>query len=87
MTLNEMQRIKQWHVTHRADHPLEYHLWDGVLTLWLMGWVGLIPALAFAQVWAMPLCLLGMLLPGTYVAWRLRAHRACRLRCDWAAQR
>ena len=28
MTLQELQRIKQWHVAHRADHPLEYHLWD-----------------------------------------------------------
>ena len=28
MTLEELQRIKQWHVDHKADHPLEYHLWD-----------------------------------------------------------
>ncbi len=43
MTLNELQRIKQWHVHHRQDHPLEYHLWDAMLTLWLMGWVGWLP--------------------------------------------
>ena len=36
MTLNELQRIKQWHVAHKADHPLEYHLWDLVLTLWVL---------------------------------------------------
>jgi hypothetical protein len=38
--LTELQRIKKWHVAHRGEHPLEYHLWDTVLTLWLMGWVG-----------------------------------------------
>ena len=87
MTLNEMQRIKQWLASHRDDHPVEYHLWDGVLTLWLMGWVGWLPAFVFGQLWAMPLCVLGMLLPGSYVAWRRRAHRARRLRCDWVAAR
>ena len=35
ITLSELQRIKQWHVDHRDDHPLEYQLWDGLLTLWL----------------------------------------------------
>ena len=44
MTLEELQRIKQWHVDHKADHPLEYHLWDAVLTFWLrVGWVGFPP--------------------------------------------
>lgn len=42
MTLEELQRIKQWHVDHKADHPLEYHLWDAVLTFWLRGWVELV---------------------------------------------
>jgi len=83
MTLNELQRIKQWHVAHKRDHPLEYHLWDGMLTLWLMGWVGYLPALAFGQFWCLPLCLAGTLMPTVYVAWRMRAHRARRLRCDW----
>ena len=87
MTLNEMQRIKQWLASHRDDHPVEYHLWDGVLTLWLMGWVGWLPAFAFGQLWVTPLCVLGMLAPGGYVAWRRRAHRARRLRCDWVAAR
>jgi len=83
MTLTELQRIKQWHVHHREDHPFEYHLLDGVLTLWLMGWVGWLPALAFGQVMVLPLCLLGMALPGLYVTWRLRADTRQRLRCDW----
>ena len=51
MTLNELQRIKKWHVAHRADHPVEYHLWDAILTLWVMGWVGFLPAYAFGQFW------------------------------------
>ncbi len=83
MTLVELQRIKQWHVEHRQDHPLEYHLWDFVLTLWIMGWVGWLPALMFGQVFSLPLCLLGGMMPGLYVAWRRRAHLDRRLRCDW----
>ena len=83
MTLDELQRIKQWHVHHRADHPVEYHLWDGVLTLWLMGWIGWLPAFAFDHLWALPLCAAAMFAPTLYVGWRLRAHRARRLRCDW----
>lgn len=86
MTLNELQRIKQWHVNHRGDHPVEYHLWDGMLTLWVMGWVGWLPAFAFDALWAAPLCALAMAAPGLYVAWRSRAHRARRLRCDWLAR-
>ena len=83
MKLNELQRIKQWHVAHRQDHPLEYHLWDAMLTLWMMGWVGWLPAFAFDQLWSTPLCMLAMAAPSLYVTWRIRAHRASRLRCDW----
>ncbi|MBL8387917.1 MAG: hypothetical protein JNK17_06875 [Hydrogenophaga sp.] len=83
MTLNELQRIKRWHVDHREDHPLEYHLWDGMLTLWIMGWLGWLPAVAMDAMWALPLCALGMLVPRIYVGWRERAHAARRLRCDW----
>ena len=49
MTLNELQRIKQWHVAHRADHPVEYHLWDAMLTLWVMGWVGFLAVVPWIQ--------------------------------------
>lgn len=84
MTLAELQRIKEWHVAHRADHPLEYHLWDGVLTLWVMGWVGWLPAYAFDQLWALPLCMLAIATPGLYRNWRTRAHRQARVRCDWS---
>ena len=85
MTLAELQRIKQWHVAHRTGHPVEYHLWDAMLTLCLMGWVGWLPAFAFDQLWSTPLCLAAMCAPSLYVAWRVKAHRARRLRCDWLA--
>jgi hypothetical protein len=83
MTLNELQRIKKWHVAHRAEHPVEYHLWDAILTLWVMGWVGWVPAYAFEQWWTFPLCALSMAGPSMYVAWRMKAHRENKLRCDW----
>ncbi len=83
MTLDELQRIKKWHVAHRADHPLEYHLWDAMLTLWVMGWVGWLPAFAFEQFWTIPLCAAAIGAPGMYVAWRMRKHRQHKLRCDW----
>jgi hypothetical protein len=83
MKLNELQRIKQWHVAHRGDHPVEYHLWDAMLTLWVMGWVGWLPAFAFDALWAAPLCLFAMFAPTLYVTWRMKAHEARRLRCDW----
>ncbi|HYF16954.1 MAG TPA: hypothetical protein VEA40_03735 [Ramlibacter sp.] len=85
MTLSDLQRIKRWHVDHRDTHPVEYHAWDAVLTAWLMGWVGWLPAFAFDALWAAPLCMLGMALPNLYVGWRARADRQRRLRCDWLA--
>jgi hypothetical protein len=84
MTLRELQRIKQWHVDHRRDRPVEYHLWDAVLTLWLMGWVGWLPTFLLDDIWAAPLCFVGACLPSLYIHWRLRAHHTARVRCDWA---
>ena len=83
MTLDELQRIKQWHVRHNRDHPVESQLWDVMLTLWLVGRVGWIPAFAFDALWAAPLCVVAMSAPTLYATWRLKAHRARRLRCDW----
>ena len=83
MQLAELQRIKQWQVEHRPTQPLEYHAWDLVLTLWVAGWVGWIPAFAFDALWAAPLCLLGTSAPDLYRAYRARLHRLRRLRCDW----
>jgi len=83
LTLAELQRIKQWHVAHRHDHPLEYQLWDALLSLWLMGWIGWLAVFALELIWAFPLCLLASQAPRLYVGWRRRAHRLQRLRCDW----
>ena len=84
MNIAELQRIKQWHVRHHEDHPVEYQLWDAMLTMWLMGWVGWLPTIAFHALWAMPLCMAAMAAPTLYVSWRLRQHRQHKLRCDWA---
>lgn len=85
MSLDDLQRIKRWHVTHRHTHPVEHQVWDAILTLWLAGWVGWFPVFAFGLVWAVPLCLLAIAAPGAYVAWRLKAHYGRKLRCDWCA--
>ncbi|MBC7444993.1 MAG: hypothetical protein H7273_05910 [Polaromonas sp.] len=83
MTLAQFQRIRHWREARQASHPLERRLWEAVLTLWMMGWVGWLPAFEADAPWAYPLCLLGILLPRVYVYWRVRAHQARRLRCDW----
>lgn len=83
MTLDELQRIKRWHVAHQREHPVECGIWDAMLTLWLMGWVGWLPAFTFEALWAAPLLAVAMSAPTMYVAWRMRAHRQKRLRCDW----
>lgn len=82
MGLSELQRIKKWHVLHRTDHPLEYHLFDVVLAIWLTGWIGTLPAVLF-EAWVIPLCVLAIFIPSFYVGWRVRAHESQRLRCDW----
>ena len=81
--LTEIQRIKRWHVAHRADHPLEYHLWDAVLSIWVIGHVGWLPALVLDAWWAIPLLLAAFMAPHLYILFRSRADRTKRLRCDW----
>lgn len=83
LSLQELQRIKRWHIAHKRDHPIEYQILDLVLMLWIMGWVGWLPAFAFEAAWAFPLCAFAMMLPHLYVRWRIQAHGARRLRCDW----
>lgn len=82
--LSELHRIRRWHVEHAKDHPVEYQLWDVVITCWLMGWVGWLPTFALDAWWASGLCLMGTLVPSLYVSWRARAHACNRLRCEWA---
>jgi hypothetical protein len=51
--------------------------------LWVAGWVGWLPAFAFDAWWAGPVLAVAMSAPTLYVAWRVKAHQARRLRCDW----
>jgi hypothetical protein len=83
VTLAQLQRIKQWREARHASHPQERRMWETVLTLWLMGWVGWLPAFEAEAYWAFPLCMLGIFSPALYVHWRRKAHAARRLRCDW----
>ncbi len=81
--LTQIQRLRKWHLAHKAEHPLENHIWDAVLTVWLLGWGGWVPAFVLADWWALPICALATLAPRLYVMWREQAHAAQRLRCDW----
>jgi hypothetical protein len=83
MNVRQMSTLKRWFVAHRNDAPIEYHTWDAVLTLWLMGWMGLPPVLLLQLAWGVPLCLLMFFAPPLYVALRARLHRRGTLRCDW----
>lgn len=83
ITLDLLQTVKQWHVEHAADHPIELQLWDAVLASWLMGWIGWLPTWVLDAWWAAPPLLLGMMAPRLYIGWRAKAHASRRIRCDW----
>jgi hypothetical protein len=83
MTLEQLHAIKVWHRLHWRDHPVEKNTWEGVLVVWLLGWVGAPAAFLVGAIWVEPLCLLAVFLPGGYVALRTRLHRSGLLRCDW----
>lgn len=83
ITIKQMERLKNWHRAQRGKHPAEHHVWEAVLTLWMMGWIGWLPACIFEDYWTYPLCVLGILTPQCYVYLRERAHQTLRLRCDW----
>ncbi len=83
LSLRELQRIKRWQVAHRHDHPLEYHLWDTALTLWVVGAIGVLPLTWMVGWWAAPLCAAAFWCPTAYVNCRAKAHAHRWLRCDW----
>ena len=83
MTLHQFQSLKQWHLRHWRDHPLEKNLWEAVLTLWVMAWVGGAATLLLGMLWLQLVCLALLFLPSAYVALRTHWHRQGRLRCDW----
>jgi hypothetical protein len=83
MTLDQLHSLKVWHQLHVSRHPVEKHVWDTVLMLWMMGWVGGPAAFLIHRGWAIAVCFALLFLPGAYVTLRKRLHRAQRLRCDW----
>lgn len=83
MTLRQFQELKHWHFHQGRRHPVEKALWDLILTVWLLGWVGGPAALLLHAGWAELACLGLLFLPGRYVAARRSLHAKRRLRCDW----
>ena len=64
MTLQQLVSIKQWHLSHPQEHPVEHQMWDGMLTSWVFGWTGLPAAWFLNSLAVMSLCLSLLLLPG-----------------------
>ena len=83
MTLDELHELKLWHQRHWRDQPLEKHVWDTVLTLWVAAFVGTPAAVLVHARWGVAACALLYFLPGGYVAVRRRLARAGLVRCDW----
>ena len=83
MTLQQFQELKLWHLHQGRRHPVEKSIWDAVLTVWLLGWVGEPAAVLLHSGWAALGCFGLLFLPGLYVAARRSLHRRHRLRCDW----
>jgi hypothetical protein len=82
MRLQQFHALKVWHRQH-GRHPVEKNVWDGVLIMWLAGWVGVPTAFMIDSGWAEGACLSVLFLPNLYVALRRRLHRAKLVRCDW----
>jgi hypothetical protein len=82
MTLQQLHDLRCWHMHHRRDHPIENQAYEAVLTIWVMGWIGLPAALLLNQALVLASAL-AVLTPLAYVSLRLYLHRHHRLRCDW----
>lgn len=85
LSLKQLQRLTQWRrlQRERGVHRLECAVWEGVLTVWILGWTAWLPALALGLQTLLPLCLVAILAPQLYAYARARAHALGRLRCDW----
>ena len=83
MKLDQFHELKQWHLRHLHEQPFEKHVWDSVLTFWLVGWVGVPAAFLIHAGWALVLCAALLFLPGVYVNLRRKLHSRGVLRCDW----
>lgn len=85
MTLQQLATIKRWHLTHPRPGSLEQQVWDAILTCWILGWMGVPPALVLAPELGVAACIGLFLAPTLYVRLRARLHRRGILRCDWLA--
>jgi hypothetical protein len=83
MTLQQFQELKIWHSRQGNRHPVERAIWDAVLTMWMIGWVGGATAFILKQGWVELACVSVIFLPGVYVSVRRWLHNKRRLRCDW----
>lgn len=85
MNLDQLHALKLWHERHERESPFEAAVWNGLMTLCVMGWVGAPIAWLLGNRLLILLGLLATLLPGRYVALRVAMHRRGRLRCDWVS--
>lgn len=84
LALSDLQHIRGWMSGHKALHPVEYETWDALMTVFMLGAIGWLPALLLGMLgWALAPCGLALAAPTLYARWRVRAHRLGRLRCDW----
>ena len=83
MTLQQLSAVRRWHITHHRQGSLEDQAWDAVLTCWVLGWIGVPPALVLAPAAGGLLCVVLFFAPSAYVALRRWLHQRGRLRCDW----
>ena len=83
MNLAQLAAMKGWMLAHRRGRPVEYHAWDAVLTLWLLGWMGAPAFIVLDDLWAELACVSLFFVPRAYLGLRRRLHRGQRLRCDW----
>lgn len=83
MDFAQLSAVKAWMQAHKAVQPIEYHAWDAVLTLWLMGWMGAPAFLLLDEPWEVLACVALFFVPPGYLRLRQRLHQRRRLRCDW----
>ncbi|MBS0447575.1 MAG: hypothetical protein JSR59_16660 [Proteobacteria bacterium] len=83
MTLDQFHALKVWHGLHGQRRPFEKGVWTTIVTLWLMGWMGVPISWVLHRPWAAASSVALTFLPGAYVTLRRWLHRARRLRCDW----
>lgn len=83
MNFAQLSAMRAWMQAHKVARPIEYHAWDAVLTLWLMGWMGAPAFLLLDEPWEVLACVALFFVPPAYLRLRQRLHQRRRLRCDW----